>query len=555
MIQDQRIKQRALDQNLPRASALREYLASKDETAKERAQRPQSKYYLIGRIYDRPVRTLLIMPPTCLFEGAVKRVIPPLGLCYIAANLEANGFEIEILDCIVEGYDNEELICERTFRYGLSEQAFRERISGSDFDVFGFSMIYSSDIPNLYRYAEIVREEHPNSIIIAGGIHATIYARQFLEEGVRATGRVIDFVIRGEGEWRLLRFLENLQQGLVDGNSDGLAGWRDNTIFINPQYEQINDLDSLPFPAYHKVPLERYFRHNVPFSPYPVGERVMQIYTSRGCPVGCTFCASTNFAKAFRARSVANVIAEIKYLVERFAIDELQFADDNLTFNRTRTLELMGELKALRIPWCTPNGTMINTLDEEIIDAMADAGLYQITLSLDSGSAETLAVRHRKPVKLDRLPALMRYIQVKGVLMHGTLVIGMPGETEDEIKRGFNFVENLPFNSLNIFIAQAIPGSELFEKSLAGARITHVEARRIDTARSTLPLSTIAGKRLEQLMEEFLKRYNQIIRIRDPDAWKRKYEKHSGNFEKICVGKPSPNTSTIKNASYYEISG
>lgn len=539
------IRQRALEENLPSGSELRDYLLGKRETANVAPTPCDADLRQYRAAYPRFPKTLLIMPPMCLYEGAVKRVIPPLGLCYIAAQLENEGIEADILDCIVEGIDSEERVANGVWRFGLSEACFRSRVAAQDYDVYAFSMIYSSDLENLYRYAEIVKEVRPTAVVIAGGLHASIYSERFLRDGVRDGRPVVDFVIRGEGELRLGRFLRNLAVGHIDRNADGLAGWLDGDLFINPQIEQIEDLDALPLPAYHKVPLEKYFSHNVPFSPYPQGRRVMQVLTSRGCPIGCTFCASTNFAKAYRPRSVDNVMAEIAFYKEHYRIDEIQFADDNLTLNKKRSIGLFGALEGAGLPWCTPNGIMVNTLDNEVLDAMIRSGLYQITLSIDSGNADTLRYRHRKPVRLDRLPGLMKYLGERNILMHGTLVVGMPGENEQEIEDGFRYVEGLPFNSINVFIAQAVPGSELFEKSLSDGTITYEGALHIDTAKSTLHLGSIDGEVLERMLSAFLERYNKAIYARDPEAWKRKYGGHRERLARLCVGKASAITSTI----------
>lgn len=540
---DWRVKQKALDDHLPQDSSLRQYLSQKDETAKVALAAPEPKLVPYRKIPQPNV--LLVLPPMCLYDGAVKRVVPPLGVCYVTAALEQEGFDVTILDCIVEGIEEAERVQPGIWRFGMSEARFRDFVRSHRFDVVGLSMIYSSDLPNLYRYAQIVKDEWPETIVIAGGLHATIYTERFLRDaGVLGTPS-IDFVIRGEGEVRLPLLLRNLTRGQIDLHQEGLAGWWEGKIFVNPQCEQIIDLDRLPLPAYHKVPLEKYFAHNVPFSPYPRGKRVMQLYTSRGCPVGCTFCASTNFAKAYRARSVDGVISEIRYYQQEYRIDEIQFADDNLTFDRRRAMELFEKMSALGIPWCTPNGIMINTLDETLLDRMIASGLYQITLSVDSGNAETLRHKHRKPVNLSRLPDLMTFLDSRGVLMHGTLVVGMPGESEEDIRKGFEFIEDLPFHSMNVFIAQAIPGSELFEQQVSNGTITYEGALHIDTARSTLRLSNIEAHRLEELVETFLERYNKRIRDRDPVAWERKYALHKERIRNICVGTPSANTEKI----------
>jgi anaerobic magnesium-protoporphyrin IX monomethyl ester cyclase len=542
------IKFKGLDENLPKNSALRRYLALKVETATRAPAALAPEYVSYPRMSSGYPRTLLVMPPITLSEGTVKRVIPPLGLCYIASSLEAQGIPCEILDCVVEGLESEELVGPATWRYGLTLPEIEKRLRQFRPEVIGLSILYSSDLDNLLDIARIAKRIDPAIVVVAGGIHPSIYP----EEVLAATDNerhIIDFVLRGEGEERMASFLRNLKDGLVDVHGDGLSGRIAGKLFINAQRETIADIDALPFPAYHKLPMERYFEFNVPFSPFPRGKRVMQVYTSRGCPVGCTFCASTNFNKAYRARSVDNVIDELKLLKRLWDIDEIQFADDNLTFNRARSIELFTRLRELELPWCTPNGIMVNTLTKELLDLMIASGLYQITLSLDSGNAKTLKEHHRKPVNLQRVPDLMEYLKERGVLMHGTLVIGMPGESRDDIAEGFRFVEQLPFNSIGVFIAQALPGSELYEVSLAKGAITSHEARTIDTARSGIRLSDISSSELETMAAEFLYRYNQTIRARDPAAWERKYKHHQARLAKICIGKSAPNTAGIIRAA------
>lgn len=121
----------------------------------------------------------------------------------------------------------------------------------------------------------------------------------------------------------------------------------------------------------------------------------------------------------------------------------------------------------------------------------------------------------------------------------------MPYTSLGQLEKGFAFVETLPFNSINVFLAQAIPGSELFEKAMSNGAITYEVALHIDTARSTLRLTSIDGVRLEQLVADFLERYNQKIYERDPVAWMRKYKQHSERMAAICIGSASPNTAKI----------
>ena len=544
MADEQKIRYPGLEQNLPHGNELRVYLANKEETGVTIVRPAPNKVAFRTRM-ERYPRTLLVMPPITLSEGTVKRVIPPLGIGYIAGYLESVGIPFDILDCVAEGLDTEQLIGPRTWMYGLSDDAIRTELERYRPDVIGISIIYSSDLHSMYRLARLAKEVDPNVIVVGGGIHCSIYPKEVLQE----SAPYIDFVIRGEGEIRFAQFIENVRCGEIDLAGDGVCGWHDGRMFVNHQIEMIEDLDALPFPAYHRMPMEKYFAFNVPFSPFPRGRRVMQLYTSRGCPVGCTFCASTNFYKAYRARSPENVVREVMYYKERYQIDEIQFADDNLTFNRKRSLELFDQLKVCGLPWCTPNGTMVNTLTEDLLDRMIESGLYQVTLSLDSGSAKTLKEHHRKPMNLQRVPDLAAFLKARGILIHATLVVGMPGETKDDINEGFRYVETLPLDSIGVFIAQALPGSELFEKAVADGLIDRQKARIIDTAQNNIRLSNIDPAALEQLVSDFLVKYNALIRQRDPVSWEKKYRRHRERLSRMCIGNAAPNTDGVIRAA------
>lgn len=237
------------------------------------------------------------------------------------------------------------------------------------------------------------------------------------------------------------------------------------------------------------------------------------------------------------------------YFKEKYNIDEIQFADDNLTFDKTRSLEFFEKLKDCGIQWCTPNGTMVNTLTQELLDKMIISGMYQVTLSLDSGSAKTLKEFHRKPVNLQRVPDLAQYLKQRGILIHVTLVVGMPGESMEDLEEGFSYADELPIDSIGVFIAQALPGSELMEKAVSEGTLDRKEARTIDTAQSTIILSDIPREILEEKVSTYLYQFNSKAKQRDPQAWEKKYKKHESRMNTICIGKAAPNTDGLIKAS------
>ncbi len=519
-----KLKNRRLDAELGQ-NELREYLENKSETAVGGFPVEKPELVRVREPFGRPIKVLLISPPISIPKGMLKRCIPPLGLSYIAATLEKYGVEVTMVDCAVEGHSTERETGNGMITYGLRPEEIRERVCQASPDVVGISVLFSTDIENLFETCRVIRSVDSNIVIVVGGLHPTIYPQEIVERSRITDGSdyLLDFILRGEGEYRFLSFVQNLQGGLVDRNADGLVGHFEGEWIYRHQRSLIDNLDELPFPAYHLLPMERYFEINSPFSPVPQGNRVVQLLTSRGCPIGCTFCASTNLYRKYRYRSVNDITREIQELKSRYDIDEIQFADDNLTFVRGHSMKLFKAMVPLNVKWCTPNGTMVNTLTPELMDLMAESGLYQITLSLDSGSAKTLKNLHHKPVNLNSIPGLVDKAKEYGIFTHGTLVVGMPGETLDDIREGFEFVKTLDLTSISTFIAAAIPGSELYHQVLEKGLINKRDAENINTTKCKVLLTDIDPSVLEAAVFEFQEEYSKLVKERDPELWHAKY--------------------------------
>ena len=501
---------------------LRSYLSNKRETGNGgNLLDPSYHNFSIG--FSENIRVSLVSPAITIPKGMAKRCIPPLGLSYIAAYLEKKSIDVQMFDCVVEGYNHEVYSEGDLMTYGMPVEKAAKTILKQNPDIIGMSVLFSTDLDNLFKLSLAIKSISPKVIIVVGGLHPTIYPMDIFNICKDNNKSCIDFIIRGEGEKRLYELISDLKMKRVNTNMDGLCGYINNNIFINNQFDTIADLDSIPFPAYHLLPMDKYFSINVPFSPVPKGKRVIQILTTRGCPIGCSFCSSTNMYKKYRMRSVNNVIDEILFFKEKYAIDEVQFADDNIFFNKKRTINLFTEIIKAKVLWCTPNGVMINTINEKLIGLLKDSGLYQITLSIDSGSANTLKNLQHKPVRLNTIPGIVKRCNELGIFSHGTLVVGMPNETMKDIKEGFDFVKDLELTSISVFIAAAIPGSELYHEALDNNLITKESANRINTTTSNIHLSDISKNILEDIVMNFQRKFTDNVKKKNPDMWKKKY--------------------------------
>ena len=279
-------------------------------------------------------RIMLISPKYTLFKKDVRRCITPLGLAYLAAFLEKEGYLVKILDVAAEGYED---IKEHGdfVTYGLEDEEIKKRITEFKPHVVGVSCIFSTQYENVKHILKLVKGIDKTMITLTGGSHPTYTVDEVLDFDY------IDYVVMGEAELSTLQLLNTLNNGGDLSKIGGLAYRKEGKKFINHELQYIKNIDDLPLPARHLLDMEQYFKINMPQNPYPKGRRVAQIITSRGCPAKCVFCTTTNFwGNRYRGRSAQSVVAEIRTLQEKHNIDEIQFTDDNLTLNKKRSIEI-----------------------------------------------------------------------------------------------------------------------------------------------------------------------------------------------------------------------
>ena len=232
----------------------------------------------------RKVKVALINPP--IVEGSFQhQPYLPMGLAYLAAVLEQQRIEAKIIDC--------QALC-------INQQQLGRELSLFQPDLVGITAI-APLMSSALLSAKTAKETIPGVKVVLGGPHAT-----FMDEQIIARESAVDFIVRGEGELTLLEIAQNLDEKIQIAQIKGVTYKDNNKVIRTPNRPFIQDLDSLPRPAYHLFELDRYRLF---------GKRLLPVITSRGCPFQCNFCvASRMFGKEYRMRSAENVLDELEWL-------------------------------------------------------------------------------------------------------------------------------------------------------------------------------------------------------------------------------------------------
>jgi len=444
-------------------------------------------------------KALLILPPVFTSTKVLDvNPLPPLGLAYIGAILEERGIEVKIFDALVEGWDQRVLVGEHTFRIGSSFDEIGSLIRDFQPDLVGVNNLFTTQRKNAHEVYRIAKSIAPKVITVAGGAHPTVMPELVLED------KNVDFVVLGEGE-NTFRDLLDALEGIKDLSVlDGIGFRLDGKVKIVPKTKFIENFEEFPFPARHLLNMEKYFGLEASHG-MRMRKRFSPIVTSRGCPARCSFCSAYRvWGRGFRVRSPENVLAEMRLMKEQFGIEEILFEDDNFTLDpkrAARILEMMVEEK-LDFVWDTPNGVAAWTLTTDLIDKMKASGCWRLNFPIESGNPDVLKNIIRKPLNLRKIPRLIEHAHKIGLPAGMFFVIGMPGETEEQIWDSFRFARKLGVYNPHISIATPYPGTELYETCIENKYLRE-DFSLDDLFIRSFPISTekISRERLKQVYE------------------------------------------------------
>jgi anaerobic magnesium-protoporphyrin IX monomethyl ester cyclase len=419
------------------------------------------------------MKVLLISPPQ-----NTKNPQPPLGLAMLAAVLEKHRYSVTIKDLTVEG---------------LSEYEIPEIIKKEKPDIVGITAM-TSKVNSAILIARKVKESDDKILVVLGGAHASILP----EETLRGNPQ-IDFIVRGEGENTILELVKQIQDKTDNfSNILGLTYRTEFGVKSNKPRPAISNLDDLPFPAFHLLPIGKYSLH----PPFGRKSPAMPIMISRGCPYGCIFCSKSVFGNKYRHNSAVYVANQIQLLVEKFGVKEIKFYDDLLTLDRKWVIDICDELnkRGIALPWTCE--TRANLVDKELLESMKVAGCYMIAFGVESGDQGILNTIG-KNITMDEIAEAFHLTQEAGISTVGYFMLGAPNETPETIKKTIEFAKKLNPDFAQFSIATPYPGTELYhlaeEKGcLPESWIRYVYADLKSTITPDFRFTSMSGLELEK---------------------------------------------------------
>jgi len=374
---------------------------------------------------------------TLIYSRMNTSIQPPLGILLIASVLEAEGHNVQVFDPLP------------------GDWKFIEEIKSFNPDIVGIS-IMTMEYPQALNIVKTLRSEVPNAIYCAGGVHPTALPEQTIND------LGLDFVVVGEGEYTMREICANVQSLKDLKNVEGIVYKENGKIITNGRRPLIKNLDELPPPARYLLNMEWYLT--------PPGlvrgeflKRTLGLFASRGCPYNCIFCGSNNiFGRRVRRRSVANVIEELKLLIKQYDIDGYFFYDDTFTLDPKWVMDFCKALREERIFLKWGCQVRVNTVSEEMLRSIQEAGCMQIDVGVESGSEKVLK-NLKKGTTTEMIKRAFDLIHKTGIRALATFVVGSPGETMEDVEMTLKLAKEISPDYVRFFYLTPFPGSELYD--------------------------------------------------------------------------------------------
>ena len=371
-------------------------------------------------------------------ERAIMRPYPPLGLLYISAYLEQNGFDNEVFDS--------------TFN---SLETLKNFLLAHKPDVLGIYTNLMTKL-NVLKLISFVRGEETlaHTRIILGGPEVRNHKENFLAFGA-------DIIVFGEGEDTMLELVKafSISREPNLSNIQGIAYKDDEVLSVTEERILIKDVNQLPLPNRKKINLQLYFdawkeKHGI---------SMVNLSTMRGCPYSCRWCSRAVYGTSYRRRSPSLVADEIQWLKENYQFDMIWFVDDVFTINHKWLREFADEMQGRRLLVPYEIITRSDRVTPEVLSLLKQSGCARVWIGAESGSQKIIDAMDRR-VKVEEVRSAIRAVKEMGMQAGTFIMLGYPGEEESDILETLKHLKESNPDWYTITIAYPIKGTPLYQE-------------------------------------------------------------------------------------------
>jgi len=407
-----------------------------------------------------------------------------------------------------------------TATVGMSFSQIEMEIKQRNPDIVGVAGPFTSQIDNTLKVVELAKQVNPKILTVVGGPHVSTVPKEFLEEA-----KSVDIAVTGEGEYTLLEVAQYFEDKKPLDEILGIAYRQDGVVTLNAARPFVENLDELPYPAYHLVDME-YYLSNKKIGYRSFQNRAISMVTSRGCPFNCCFCAvHLHMGKGFRAHSAKYVLNHIQHVVDTYGVKNIFFEDDNLTLDLKRFETICDGLieRKIKIRWETPNGIRADRLNMELLKKMKKSGAVSIFVGVESGDQEILNKVVCKSLDLNRVVEFAKNAKQIGLKTGAFYIIGFPGEKKENMQRTVDFALRLKRDydvGMHLFTATPSYGTRLYEQCKKNGYLeadlswnAFGSAARLPQGHSLIHTEDFTSQEVKDIAQQALKEYKRLSLI------------------------------------------
>lgn len=414
------------------------------------------------------MKVLLIDPPIQVWELMGDCCAPPLGLAYIAAVLEQNDIPVELIHC--NGM-------------GVTWKDLPERIRKASPDIVGTGAM-TPMFPDAVRLVKIVKEVDPGITTVVGGSHVTFTYEETLHEVSD-----IDIVVRGEGEATVVDLVRCLETDSDLKNVKGIA-YRHNKSITATEPRPPVDVNTLPLPAYHLLPMEKYH--------FEFLEEFSTMLTSRGCPFSCTFCSEWDFwGRPWRARNPESVGEELEIVNRKYKRKSVWFGDDcfNVDYDHIKGICEQIVERDLDVQWFYQGRADFLIKHKDLLPLMRKTGNVMVQIGVEASTDKELGVLN-KGVTTDQIRESVRLMKETDIVSQGLIIIGTFDDTVDSILHKINYMKSLKVDFPIFTLFTPFPGSQVYEHAKKEGLIEDFNFDHFNMAYAVMPTKEMDRKEI-----------------------------------------------------------